>query len=628
MPFTTNLIGQLMTCTGIISINAMLTSLNSQINSPEISALIVIVDVLKSLAINKAGESVKSSSIADRAKEEIILNHHLTRAVGNTIAFIVEKAASDGCYNEEEKRILREAAKYIRDHWPEMRAKLGEKTYSAIDEYNIPRILSGDRNEFKKVVVLNQPAWKAVMSIAFMGAEINPRPKYNDHLMIDISQRLCTEFAKTIFDILANDIGTDPDAYAKIVLRMLGEILSSVNECQELGKGILNKVTTLDGKVTAILDLLTGMYSIIIMNYNMVESILTDKYELLQTMMVSMSTEMVVVRKLLELMIDQQRDRFEEPTLTYISSKENPGEFTPQRRLSVLKLYEAATCDDEIMIADNQDSTDEFNSYMQHTVCDDQLPPYYEEIWTLYGTNTDVYGFIFSNLDKKRGIVMIWMFVCATFLNRMNYKPQQVVSFVPKDGPFKGYPPELCIRINKSLLEHAKRNDARLMTFEIDIEYDQEGNLVCTADGEARIIYFKQLCKAIADSMEMPLHIYWIDYTYTAPIREVIRPMGLFCIPIVDAVANRFASGENIKDIVRVVIHAQYEGYLCVNDYDEKPQYVVQSEEYLSALDLFCKQEDTVIIARSSDDFLRRYSKRKKRWRLQEDDADILYKLE
>jgi tetratricopeptide (TPR) repeat protein len=203
-------------------------------------ALTLLAPVLQSLGI--IGGSIISSKL-DRAiakirpEKEVLFNHDLVVAVGDTIAQLLIKASKDDRFYRD-RTILIKMAEKAREVWLET-AQHKKEQYAELRGENMPNFLAqlaesvlSDTKRSRKEgsqfsPVLSAELWKQILDLISEKASESLVLRYKTRKIL--ADEFSVMFSQTLYEILKFDKESPHGgrAYAGVELLMMGEILSN-----------------------------------------------------------------------------------------------------------------------------------------------------------------------------------------------------------------------------------------------------------------------------------------------------------------------------------------------------------------------------------------------------------------
>lgn len=173
--------------------------------------------------------------------KELLENEHLTKAVGKAIAALLD-ASSDEPQNADDRDKLRAMALTTRDRWVDIELRLDE-TFAEISSFELLDFFKGAPGAFRSKPALTPELWESILKTQhwfdtkrncyFDGQELQKTT------LESVSARLHKDFATALFDALAKDAESDGEAFAKLTLLMLGQLLATSERTQEVSETLL-----------------------------------------------------------------------------------------------------------------------------------------------------------------------------------------------------------------------------------------------------------------------------------------------------------------------------------------------------------------------------------------------------
>lgn len=177
----------------------------------------------REVATHMTAAGLHGGSHGKGSPRDILKNEHLTRAVGQAVAALIDQEAAG---YPDDKATLEDIARYVNQHWTDIPV-LDDPKFVDVSGFELPRFLTGDGQSFLKVPALSQETWRILLQ-SLSGMQLGHRKIVLAADTVNgLAETLRLRFATALFDILAADAAGHREAYAKIVLLMLGEILAT-----------------------------------------------------------------------------------------------------------------------------------------------------------------------------------------------------------------------------------------------------------------------------------------------------------------------------------------------------------------------------------------------------------------
>ncbi len=210
--------------------------------SPMQAAFPVIITLCAEMAMHLSSHDLHEA-IRERGRaRDILENEHLTRAVGRSIAALIDEASAAPHYAADRKR-LEGIAKYVKENWQDISVRQ-DADFADITSFQLPTFLTGNAETFLKVTALTPETWKFLLNGLSRQKQGNvlSAPQLAPETVHGVAEKLHSEFAHALFNALAVDAEKNGEAYSKIVLLMLGEILSTNQQTKAIADQIFSIV--------------------------------------------------------------------------------------------------------------------------------------------------------------------------------------------------------------------------------------------------------------------------------------------------------------------------------------------------------------------------------------------------
>lgn len=199
-----------------------------------------IISIISGIVANDLG------SIADRLgkNENVLVNHDLSKAVGDAMGAVILSVAKSGKFPNQ-KKTLEKLAKTAANHWQDIAE---ENTFTknvdlqAIQETQLSAIFSTDAKEFGRLKVLSPAAWEHILNKLKEKAKLDD---LCDDLVKRVAKELHNTFAQALREVLKHDFNNGGKAFAGMVLSLLGEIKAEIIARQQ---EIINRLNEMEIK--------------------------------------------------------------------------------------------------------------------------------------------------------------------------------------------------------------------------------------------------------------------------------------------------------------------------------------------------------------------------------------------
>lgn len=172
---------------------------------------------------------------------KLLENEHLTKAVGRAIAAVIDQAAEEERYRPVRDRV-KAMSLTVLESWKEIHIR-HEEDLLGVSGYELPRLFSGAASDFAMVKTLSLVAWERLIRYEkwwsrrerrfFSGGELG------EAFVKMLAQDLYDGFALALFDSLADDAARDGEAFAKLTMLMMGELLCLGTETKTVASKVL-----------------------------------------------------------------------------------------------------------------------------------------------------------------------------------------------------------------------------------------------------------------------------------------------------------------------------------------------------------------------------------------------------
>lgn len=163
------------------------------------------------------------STLAKRLSDsdELLHNHDLTKAVGDSIGVVIRMAAEEAQYESDKKALLRVAHAAPRA-W-ELLSALRDENLAPISESQLPSFFSSDTEDISKLKALEPETWYQVLRWLSKQEDVY----VSDETYEGVARLLHTTFPKALREVVKHDFETGGRVYAGLNIMLIGEVVAS-----------------------------------------------------------------------------------------------------------------------------------------------------------------------------------------------------------------------------------------------------------------------------------------------------------------------------------------------------------------------------------------------------------------
>ncbi|MCU0515884.1 MAG: hypothetical protein MUC60_03265 [Oscillatoria sp. Prado101] len=187
-----------------------------------------------------------------RYDQNLLDSDELAQAVGLAVALTIYSVAKNPLYSAH-KAALEKIAKKSVTYWGTIaRAAEGDPNYTGIQEQHLPALFSANSQDLAKVRALDLETWAHATGWLCTAAGVSLPPDAIHY----VAQRLHETFPKALRQVLAHDAAQGGQAFARMQLSLLGNILDGIKllkaQNQAIVKGLEAEISRSSGKASGI----------------------------------------------------------------------------------------------------------------------------------------------------------------------------------------------------------------------------------------------------------------------------------------------------------------------------------------------------------------------------------------